>query len=304
MQTALGIGKVLPGKPYAQRKITGRHSNNGLLAEIFFVNSPPFCREVYAIGHHVFYLNMSSVESIEIEWINDSGIEFSATAMPNNLVAVIPSGQKMILKVHDSNNLAVLCIHERVLDDKATVHSKGAFNKAEVLTSGPSESPFLSSVLREIEQTQLNELPADEGYLKSLCELSVVKILRQHTHMRKQQPRFVAHSPAHFLRVVEYIHNNLDLEIRVPELAAMVGLSPYHFSRVFREYLGQSPYQYALNLRFERAKELLTSTELGISVISENLGFSSQSHFQTFFKRNMGISPKNYRNKLNCPKNF
>ena len=93
-------------------------------------------------------------------------------------------------------------------------------------------------------------------------------------------------------QVTDYIHDNLHCNIRLMELAQMIQMSPYHFSRLFKRSLGISPHQYQIKCRVERTKELLQLQSLAIADIAQIVGFSSQSHLNYHFKRLTGVTPK------------
>jgi AraC family transcriptional regulator len=101
--------------------------------------------------------------------------------------------------------------------------------------------------------------------------------------------------PEMMRRASEYIDANLAADVSVENIAAAVGLSPFHFSKLFKATTGLSPYRYILNSRLERAKELLTSTKYSAGEIAQQVGFSSHSSFSRAFQRAFGYSPKQYR---------
>ena len=72
-------------------------------------------------------------------------------------------------------------------------------------------------------------------------------------------------------------------------------MSYFHFSRAFKQSMGMSPTNYIAERRIEGAKKLLQETELPISEIALRVGFSSQSHFTTSFRRVAGATPKAFR---------
>jgi AraC family transcriptional regulator len=72
----------------------------------------------------------------------------------------------------------------------------------------------------------------------------------------------------------------------------------YHFSRLFKQSTGLSPYQYVTNSRIEKAKRLLVQTEEAINQIGQQVGFPNQSHFTNVFRKAMGVTPKAYREKV------
>ena len=96
-------------------------------------------------------------------------------------------------------------------------------------------------------------------------------------------------------RVLEYIEAHLREDIGLQDLAAAVDLSPYHFSRAFKDTTGLSPHAYVIRRRVERSKELLAGTGLPLAEVALVCGFASQSHFSTAFRKVTGLSPRRYR---------
>jgi AraC-like DNA-binding protein len=81
----------------------------------------------------------------------------------------------------------------------------------------------------------------------------------------------------------------------VAALARQAHVSPAHFSRRFKEAFGESPHQYVLSRRVERAQELLRNTELSVSEICLEVGFQSLGSFSATFHRIVGTTPTAYR---------
>jgi AraC family transcriptional regulator len=94
------------------------------------------------------------------------------------------------------------------------------------------------------------------------------------------------------LRAVEYIRDQLDTDLTVSGIAQAVYMSPYHFTRLFKESTGQSPHQYVVEARVRKAKELLTTGKFTISEAAYHVGFVDQSHLTRHFKRVFGLPPK------------
>lgn len=98
--------------------------------------------------------------------------------------------------------------------------------------------------------------------------------------------------------VLEYIRNNIDKDIRVPDLAKTAGLSVPGFKARFRNDMGMPPREYVLRQKVETAKEMLKSRDLSITDIAYKLSFSSSQYFSTVFKRYTFKSPANFRASL------
>jgi AraC family transcriptional regulator len=95
-----------------------------------------------------------------------------------------------------------------------------------------------------------------------------------------------------------YINDNLGAELKVAEIASELGMSPYYFSRLFRQSMGVSPHEYLTQCRLEAAKQMLKKSNLPIIEIAAEVGFNSQSHFITLFKKHFGITPLQYRKEF------
>ena len=96
---------------------------------------------------------------------------------------------------------------------------------------------------------------------------------------------------------IDYINNNLAEDLSLKAMSEEVGISQYHFSRLFKQSTGFSPYQYVIKSRIERGKKLLLQGKISISEIASEVGFGDHSQFTRHFKRLMGVTPKQFLNK-------
>ncbi len=94
------------------------------------------------------------------------------------------------------------------------------------------------------------------------------------------------------------MRENTDQNISPETIAKTLNLSYSWFRRVFKQYTGFSPAQYQMEIKLQKSKELLTSTNMPIKEIAYELNFESLSYFITFFKSKMGFSPLEYRKKV------
>jgi AraC-like DNA-binding protein len=101
-------------------------------------------------------------------------------------------------------------------------------------------------------------------------------------------------------RVEEYVDANLDSALDVDELATVVRMSPSHFTRSFNRSIGLTPHRYVIQCRVAKARELLTTTDLPLTEIALNIGFSDQSHFSRRFQEFVGVPPGAYRKGVDC----
>lgn len=99
----------------------------------------------------------------------------------------------------------------------------------------------------------------------------------------------------HLLRAKELADARYAEELTVGDLAQAARLSRAHFSREFKRAFGESPHQYLLSRRLERAAALLRNTDWPVARICMTVGLSSQGSFTTSFRRMFGRTPLEYR---------
>jgi AraC-like DNA-binding protein len=99
----------------------------------------------------------------------------------------------------------------------------------------------------------------------------------------------------HLLRARDLVDSRYGEPLDLRRLAREAHVSPRHFSRSFRRVFGETPYQYLLSRRLERARHLLRTTEMSVAEICLEVGFTSVGSFTTTFRRHVGISPTTFR---------
>jgi AraC-like DNA-binding protein len=96
-------------------------------------------------------------------------------------------------------------------------------------------------------------------------------------------------------RVAEYVDAHLSQKVTLVDLAGVAGLSRMHFASQFRAATGLRPHEYVLRQRIGRADELLRHSTMAIVEIALTVGFQTQAHFTTVFKRFVGYTPRRWR---------
>lgn len=147
----------------------------------------------------------------------------------------------------------------------------------------------------------LEELAGDDfqqAYLDDMLHLLLCRVLRLHSNARHSSPlaRHVL-APYRLRRALDFIEANLGNPIGVEDIAAASGLSQFHFSRAFRQTVGQAPYAHLLERRIGAAKALLLNSDRSLTAIAGHCGFTSLSQFSRMFKRDMGASPSDFRDR-------
>lgn len=221
---------------------------------------------------------------------------FIASAESIESVCVIPSGQPFSARIKgDSEQLAIYLDPSLVLraaDDARAV----ALRAVEVVEGCSPNDPVVRSIglalLAELE----GSAPGGRLYTESLANVLAVHLLRHYTVAGDSAQRFTGGLSGRTLRrVLAFISDNYESDLSLAELAGVAEMSTFHFAREFKRTTGTTPHQYLIKFRVERAKSMLTESEIPLVEISTRSGFSHQSHFTRLFHRLTGMTPNSYR---------
>jgi AraC family transcriptional regulator len=166
-------------------------------------------------------------------------------------------------------------------------------DRIELVEQRRSTDPTLRHIAMALRAGIQTGAALDRMYGEALSTALAVHLLREYGAAVLGPKRKYGGLPREKLvRAVEYIQDQLDTDLTVSGIAQAVCLSPYHFTRLFKESIGQSPYQYVIDARVRKAKELLTTGKFTISEAAFHVGFADQSHLTRHFKRVFGLPPK------------
>jgi two-component system response regulator YesN len=98
-------------------------------------------------------------------------------------------------------------------------------------------------------------------------------------------------------RAQTYIQENFQKDLSLDEVSRQLDLSPYYFSKLFKEETGSNFIEYVTNLRMERAKKLLSEQDRSMKEICMEVGYSDPNYFSRIFKKNTGVTPTEYRER-------
>jgi AraC family transcriptional regulator len=185
---------------------------------------------------------------------------------------------------------------DRVIDEVFEKDSR----HVDVMPILGTADPLLEQLARSILDTvrRKDETP-NRLYVESLAQTMAVQLL--HAYGAGLDPGAAGRaaeadiSAPGMRRVLDYIESALDEDLSLESLAQQANYSQHFFARAFRKQMGEAPHQYVLRRRIERAKQLLSQTDLPLVHIALSTGFSSQSHLSSTFKRLTGVTPGEYR---------
>ncbi len=93
----------------------------------------------------------------------------------------------------------------------------------------------------------------------------------------------------------EYISKNYSRDISLDDVSRSVDVSPYYFTRLFKEETGETFVEYLTMLRMDKAKEMLNSSQYSMREICQAVGYSDPNYFSRIFKKNVGVTPTEYK---------
>jgi AraC family transcriptional regulator len=145
---------------------------------------------------------------------------------------------------------------------------------------------------RELEQ----QAPSGKLYAQTAAQMIAVHLLRHYSSTEVGvQERSQSLTRRQVQGVTDFVLAHLSQDISLEALAQQIGFSPYYFARLFRQTTGESPYQFVLRQRIEKACHLLKTTDMPLTHIAIESGFANQSHFTRIFKRYLSLTPRVYR---------
>ncbi|MBV9078163.1 MAG: helix-turn-helix transcriptional regulator [Methylobacteriaceae bacterium] len=160
------------------------------------------------------------------------------------------------------------------------------------LARGPRSNALIEQVVHYLGEVGAGRMPATAAEVDHLIGFVACWLMKEAEPEFGPKPSGL--SVRALRRVLGFIDENLERDLSLTEMARLVGLSAPYFSHAFRTAVGEPPYRYLLRRRCERACTLMEGPT-SIAEIALAVGFSSQSHFTTAFRRLMGTTPAAWR---------
>ena len=154
----------------------------------------------------------------------------------------------------------------------------------------------VSSLVAAVNAERIAGFPSGKLFLDSVEQALAAILVDRYAVRRPSVTRYQGGlAPARLRRVTELVHTKIEEELSLHEMAQCAGLSTSHFLEMFRKSTGESPHQFVLRQRVERAKEMLRQAEMRVLDVAVACGFKTQQHFARVFRRICGASPTEYR---------
>jgi AraC family transcriptional regulator len=177
--------------------------------------------------------------------------------------------------------------------------SDGAYGEVELRASRKFANSRLSALVAAVHAEMVAGFPSGRLFLDSVEQAMAVALVNGHAakHRPVQMQRGGLGS-ARLRRIKELVRAKIEDDLSLDEMAESVGLSTAHFARMFRKSAGETPHQFVLRQRLERAKALLRAADARVLDVAVACGFKTQQHFAQVFRGVCGVSPTEYRQDI------
>jgi len=132
--------------------------------------------------------------------------------------------------------------------------------------------------------------------VQSIAQAIAIHLARNYAELASEPHTGSPSLPGFKLRqITDWMTQHMEEDFSLGQLAAKAGLSKFHFIRLFKNAIGESPSRYHTHLRIDAARRLLRETKKTVVEVALDLGYTNPSHFARLFRRQTGLSPSDYR---------
>ena len=205
-------------------------------------------------------------------------------------VSFVPAGMPVSIEYPAAHSVLVL-----YLPHSLTRTVLGELGAVDLQPLHSEDEPQLAQLMRMIERELEAPSFVSQLMIDGLVRAIVTGLCRHDASQPHAGADRIYLPPQKLKRIVDFVESHVDQPIGLNDLAAVAGLSPFHFSRVFKQANGETPCQFVRSRRLERARTLLATTTMALAELALACGFANQSHFTAAFTRATGVSPAKYR---------
>ena len=283
---------IYPSEPLLRSGDIVKPTATELLSLEYFESEPDAMPTQTFEQHHIL-INLKDEPHRVENWRDGQHRDF---IYRKNEIVVTPAGVESGWRWYAKSKVIVITLKPDKMEQFAQ-NELGVLLTPTQLSSIPQ---FIDEDLTEAGVLLLNALQS-EGIgsavmFESLARVFLVKLIQKYGLEQDEEYAFTQSFTAqHYKRVLDYIADHFGQTIMLEDLARQASLSTYHFSRLFKQTIGQSPHQFVMAYRIEQAKKML-ATPTSMIDIALRCGFADQAHFSRVFKKIEGQTPKAWRN--------
>lgn len=159
------------------------------------------------------------------------------------------------------------------------------------------KDPLIEGLLFKLWTEASSQQPFGSLFIDHTTYTLVSALLYKSQSLKKRTLQDKGLSKKQLKQIADHIRDRLAESLSLQDLASVLGIQAWELARAFKKTTGMPPYKYVLQQRVHRAKELLETTTLPLAQIAFIVGFSSQAHFTSIFKKVLGYVPSDLRKK-------
>lgn len=209
-------------------------------------------------------------------------------------IQIIPSGERAHCEWRQSLSFMKLEILPSKLEEVAAASGFGRSANLRLERRFLVQDPKLLQLSRWMLEELRSGGASGRLYWDSLSNLAAVHLLQHYTTSSQACLKPKPLTSAQVSRAIEFMHEHLEQDMTLEQLASAANVSLSHLVRLFKRHTGWTPHQYLIRLRVERAKLWIRCGQRSLKEIAAELGFSDQSHFTRMFKKYTGLTPMQY----------
>lgn len=289
---ALRYQDVYPSPPLLDSAAVLRPSAADLLTLEYFEAEPDEMPEAVFAQHHLI-LNLRD-EPTRVENRRD-GVHRDFLLHRHEIV-VTPAGLRSGWRWYERSKVIIITLEPKKLETFA-------LGEVGVVLTGAQLQNLPQFEDRDLCEAGVMLRDALDGgvgsavLFESLARVFLVRLIRKYavSPPAEEHDYRSGFTARHHQKILEFVAGNYGGTISLEDLAAVAGISPSHFSKIFRSVIGQGPMQFVTSYRLEQAKKRLIRPDLPMVDIALGCGFADQAHFSRVFKQVEGITPRAYR---------
>ena len=183
-----------------------------------------------------------------------------------------------------------------ISDTALLTAADGADGEVELRPRRKFADPRLGALVAAVHTEMVAGFPSGKLFVDSVEQAMAVALVKGHAvGNRPMQIYRGGLGPARLRRIKELVDARMGDDLSLDEMAQSIGLSAAHFARMFRKSTGETPHQFVLRRRIERAAVMLRAPDARVLDVAVACGFKTQQHFAQVFRDVRGVSPTRYR---------
>ena len=289
---AIRYAEIYPSAPLLSSDALERPSAAGLMSVQYFQAEPDSMPEEVFAEHHVLLNLQANAHRVQ----NRRDGELRDFIFHKDEIIVTPAGMRSGWRWFEPSDVIVVTLDPDKVERFAQNELGMLLDPRQLRDLPQFSDPDLCAAGVILRDALKGDDISSAVMFEAMSRVFLVKLLQRYGQQRPEDIELSARfTSRHYQRVLVHVQSRLDQTISVDELAAEAGMSPSHFSRVFKETLGVTPMQFVMAYRIEQAIKMMEDKAQPLGDIALACGFSDQAHFTRSFKQVTGQTPRNFR---------